>query len=140
MTDYVKRYFLLCIVGYLCFLTACSSKPSSPPISSSNPVVNTSTKYTKNDTALSDACAIYNTLKWAIPLVEKMAGSGKLSPNAKKALADAKLIVDAGCYVNDATLLERANASVQALIYIIWNDASDTSIPSAKERSSLSKG
>lgn len=92
-------------------LAACS--PVTPPAGNPPPT------QPGNPTA-NNACAIFNTLQWAIPLVENLSGTGSLSPSAQKALADAEAVITAGCQAANATLMERASAAAEALVQILW--------------------
>jgi hypothetical protein len=96
-------------------LAACSQTVSPTP-----PVTNGPPPTQPGNPTVNNACAIFNTLQWAIPLVEQLSGTHKLSAQAQAALADAQAVVAAGCQAGDATLMVRAGAAAQALVQILW--------------------
>lgn len=66
------------------------------------------------------ACSVYNTLSWALPLVESLAFSGQITSAEQAIIDDAKKVIDAGCNSSDASLLARANAAAVALVALLW--------------------
>lgn len=72
------------------------------------------------DTKSNEACKIYQTISWALPLVEDIALSGKLSIDQEKLLTDAQIVLAAGCKATDSTAMARAEAAALALVKILY--------------------
>lgn len=74
-------------------------------------------------TATDTACKTFNTLQWAIPLVQALASQAGLNPAAQDALVKAEQIVAAGCNPANTTLMAQADGAAATLVAILYPPA-----------------
>ncbi len=83
--------------------------PSIPPAPSTIPIID-------------NTCKVYRTISWAVPFIERLLGSNKLTPQQQQLLFDAKTLLDAGCQGNETTWQHRAARIAEELVILLYQN------------------